>query len=92
MEEVPHWKQAELEAKRKKELQAKYPNIGKIVKYEGEYGVIIFGDFGNGKEEEIVRWDSKDEADTEQFGFFDYEYIDNHEFEHINPDGTLKQD
>jgi len=93
-EEIPYWKQLEIEANQKKELHAKYPDLGKIVKYQGEYGVVIMGsyEFGNDDiHEQVVRWDSPKEFDSEQYGFFDYEYIDEYEFKYINMDGTLKE-
>ena len=39
---MEQWKIDMNEAKRKKELKKKYPHIGKIVKYKGEYGVVCF--------------------------------------------------
>lgn len=91
-EEVPNWKQKMLDAKAKKEMDSKYPDLGKIVKYSGEYGLVILGDYGNNENEEVVRWDTPKEFDNEQYGFFDYEYIDEYEFKYINLDGTLKEE
>lgn len=99
---MEQWKIDMNEAKRKKELKKKYPHIGKIVKYKGEYGVVCFDpDF---KIEDInstsdikyfddiyaVRWDTNTIFDYEQYGFLDYEYIDSYDFKYINMDGTLK--
>lgn len=99
MEEViPHWKQAQLEAEQKRAEQKSYPELGKIVKFSGEYGVVIFTEDYKGDtsmhpiEALCVRWDTPKEFDSEQFGFFDYEYIDEYEFKYINMDGTLKDE
>jgi hypothetical protein len=89
-EEVPYWKQQMIDSKKKKEQSRKYPDVGKIVKYDGEYGVVIVGDYGNGKMGSVVRWDTPNEDDTEQYGFFDYEYLGDYNFKHINKDGSLK--
>ena len=80
-------------AKELKLLKQKYPDLGKIVKYKGEYGVVILSSYckdGSGDIEEVVRWDTNTEFDNEQYGFLDYEYIDSYEFKYINIDGTLK--
>lgn len=82
------------EAKKAKLIKETYPNIGRIVKYKGEYGVVILGT--DCKDditiyEEVVRWDTNKEFDNEEFGFFDYKFIDEYEFKYINNDGTLKK-
>lgn len=81
-------------AKELKALKQKYPDLGKIVYYEGEYGIIILGSYckdGSGDIEQVVRWDTNKEFDNEQYGFLDYKYIDSYDFKYINIDGTLKK-
>jgi hypothetical protein len=95
-EDVPYWKQQMLDAQAKKEEAKKYPDLGKIVKFEGEYGVIILDTYHEGNEElkeQVVRWDTPREFDNEQYegSPFQYEFIDNYEFKYINMDGTLKE-
>lgn len=80
-------------AKELKVLKQKYPDLGKIVFYEGEYGVVILGSYcndGSGDIEEVVRWDTNKKFDNEQYGIIDYKFIDSYEFKYINIDGTLK--
>ena len=91
-ETVPHWKQAQIEAEKKRALKEKFPDLGKIVKFSGEYGVVILGSYTDGVEmqEQVVRWDTPNEFDSEQYGFFDYEYLDSYDFKYINMDGSLK--
>ena len=72
-----------------KRIEKKYPDLGKIVKFAGEVGVVVL--YPNDKDLELaVRWDTKDGNDYEQYGFFDYEYLDSYDFKYINLDGTLK--
>jgi hypothetical protein len=86
---MEYWQEQELLKKQKKELKKKYPDLGKIVKFAGEVGVVVLDP--NDKDWELaVRWDTKDENDYEQYGFFDYEYLDSYDFKYINLDGTLK--
>lgn len=92
-ETIPAWKQAQLDAEAKREQALKYPDLGKIVRYEGETGVVILGTFhrdGSGEVEQVVRWDTPKKWDSEQYGFFPYTYLDSYEFKYINQDGTLK--
>ena len=60
-------------------------DIGKIVRFSGEVGVVVMYEG-----EECVRWDTDKEYDYEQYGFFDYEYLDEYVFQYINMDGSLK--
>jgi uncharacterized alpha/beta hydrolase family protein len=86
---MEYWKEQELLKKKRIELKQKYPELGKIVKFSGEVGVVVI-DPNDTEWELAVRWDTKDENDYEQFGFFDYEYLDSYDFKYINLDGTLK--
>jgi hypothetical protein len=100
---MEHWEIEMIKSKKAKALREKYPDIGKIVKYKGEYGVVIFDPNFNLEDEYpeykpgmctdayAVRWDTRREYDLEQYGFFDYEYVEHYEFKHINMDGSLKQ-
>jgi len=86
-----YWEIQRDRAKSEKDLLKKHPEIGKIVKYDGEYGVVLYRpDIKFNLHGLVVRWDTKKKEDFEQFGFFDYEYIDNYEFKYINKDGSLK--
>lgn len=88
---MQYWEIEKKKAEEKRELQKKYPDLGKIVKYEGEVGVVILGsyDYSNPEDiEEVVRWDTNKEWDNEQYGFFNYQYLDSYNFKYINPDGT----
>ncbi len=98
---MEHWEEEMIKSKAKNALKEKYPDIGKIVKYKGEVGVVIFDPNFNFEDEYpeyepgkysdayAVRWDTKKESDLEQY-FFDYEYLDSYDFKFINIDGTLK--
>lgn len=102
MDTLPEWKLLEIEAKKKQKLKSDYPDIGKIVTYKGDYGVVVFKPDWKPEDEDpcykpgmytdayAVRWDSKKEFDYEDYGFLDYTYLDEYEFKHINKDGTLK--
>ena len=63
--------------------------IGKVVKYKGEYGIVVVQD-----NTLCVRWDTKKEFDSERLdgGNFIPEIASdqNYEFKWINRDGTLK--
>ncbi len=99
---MENWEIEMNKAKAKKSIKDKYPDLGKIVKFKGEYGVVVLSpDFkledertdykpGSYTDAYCVRWDSSEEFDHEQYGFFDYEYIDSYDFKYINMDGTLK--
>jgi hypothetical protein len=101
---MEHWELEMIKAKKAREIKQNYPDIGKIVKYKGEYGVVIFDPNFNLEDEYLeykpgmytdayaVRWDSRKEFDLEQYGFFDYEYIEQYEFKFINLDGSLKEE
>jgi hypothetical protein len=94
MSDIPYWKQQQLEAESKKKIAEQYPDLGKIVRYQGETGIVILGSYcrdGSSGVEEVVRWDTPKEFDNEQYGFFPYTYLDSYEFKYINPDGTLKK-
>jgi hypothetical protein len=100
---MEQWEEEMIKAKEKKSLKEKYPDIGKIVKYKGEVGVVVFNPNFNFEDEYpeykpgmytdayMVKWDNKKEWDYEQYGFFEYEYLDSYEFKFINIDGTLKK-
>lgn len=82
-----------MKSKEKKSLEKKYPDLGKIVKYKKEVGIVVLGsyDYSNpDMKQEVVRWDSNKEWDYEQYGFCDYQYLDFYNFKYINLDGTLK--
>lgn len=99
---MEYWKEQEELKKKRQQLKKNYPEIGKIVKFSGEVGVVVFTPDWNVEDENpeykpggytdgySVRWDTPDESDYEQYGFFDYEYLDSYDFKHINMDGTLK--
>ena len=98
---MEHWEIEMIKSKKEKELKKKYDKIGKIVKYRGEYGLVVFDpefkDDGTPYIEGVdysdryaIRWDSKKEFDLEQY-FFPYEFIDSYEFNYINMDGSLKE-
>jgi hypothetical protein len=97
---MEHWELEMIKSKKEQELKKKYPDIGKIVKYKGEYGLVVFDstfeDDGEPFDKDkfyidayAIRWDSKREFDLEEY-FFDYEFIDSYEFNYINMDGNLK--
>jgi hypothetical protein len=65
-------------------------DIGKIVKYSGEYGIVMVINEDN-KPSIVVRWDTHKEDDFEQYGQLEYKFIDEYEFKYINMDGTLKK-
>ena len=35
------WEQEKLKAEQAREFKAKYPNLGRTVRYKGEYGVVV---------------------------------------------------
>jgi hypothetical protein len=100
---MEHWEIEMIKAKKAQEIKRKYPDVGKIVKFKGEYGVVIFDPNFNFEDEYpeykpgsysdayAVRWDTKKEFDLEQY-FFDYEYLDSYEFKYINMDGSLRDE
>ena len=98
---MEHWKIEMEKSKKEKEIKKRYPELGKIVKFKGEYGIVLLSpDFefswdgynpGDEVEDLCVRWDTRKEFDSEQF-FFDYEYLDEYDFKYINMDGTLKDE
>ena len=102
-EEIPYWKQQMDIAKKKQALKTNYPDIGKIVRYKGDVGVVCFDP--NWKPEDeypdyvpgmytdayAVRWDTPKEFDYEQYGFFPYTHLDSYDFKYINMDGSLKK-
>lgn len=63
--------------------------VGKVVKFKGEYGIIVIKD-----DELFIRWDTKRVNDYESFdgGNWMPEIVkdQNYNFKHINIDGTLK--
>lgn len=95
-EEVPYWKQQQLKSDSKKALKLKYPDLGRVVFYKGEYGVLV--ETPNYEEGEdmcplSIRWDTNKENDFEEFsgGNWMPDFIDNpYTFKYINTDGTLK--
>lgn len=106
-EEIPHWKQQELLTKEKKEKEALYKekifgyaDLGKVVTYESEYGVLVLtSDFGldagpDGLPEVCIRWDTAKEFDFEEYngGNVIADIVtEAYTFKHINQDGTLKK-
>ncbi len=55
---MEHWEQQAKKAKEKKELQAKYPLLGKRVRRKGrgnkwEEGIVVLDTFDDGTEEEL---------------------------------------
>ena len=86
VEYMEYWQEQEEIKKQKKLLKEKFPLIGQIVYYKGEYGVVLYDEDDN---DYMVRWDTNRESDYEGFGL-PYKYIDKYEFKYINMDGTLK--
>ncbi len=83
------WWEEQKKLKEERELEKKkYPLLGTIVKFSGEYGVLVKDEDSEGRY--LVRWDNKRESDFEEFAQLNYEYPTDYELKHINPDGTLK--
>lgn len=99
---MEYWQEQEMLKKQRQKLKNDYPDIGKIVQFKGEVGVVVFSPDWKIEDEDpnykpglyteayAVRWDTKDENDYEQYGFFDYKYLKSYNFKFINIDGTLK--
>lgn len=97
---MEYWQEQELLKKQRNLLKTNYPDIGKIVQYKGETGVVVFSPDWKIEDESpgykpglyteayCVRWDTNREFDHEQYGFFDYKYLKSYEFKYINPDGS----
>ena len=66
-------------------------DIGKIVKYSGEYGLVMLAPSTVKFDKIVVRWDTNKDCDYEGYGQLEYKFIDEYEFKHINLDGTLKK-
>lgn len=97
-EKVPYWKQQELKAKKKKNKEEElkksitaYEDIGKVVSYRGEKGILVLGQMC-GQPEVVIRWDTSKKEDYEGYlGFAGLKFIEEPiELKHINRDGTLK--
>lgn len=102
MNEIPYWKQQELDKKSKKEHEIWLSEnvigynefFGKTIFFSGEYGVMILGE-DKGKPCLIMRWDTPKEFDGETFygGNWVPDIIEEpYEFTYINRDGTLKEE
>lgn len=91
---MEQWEKDMIEAKKKKELKEKYPELGKIVRRKGrskwEYGVVVLDKFDDGNEEELfIRYDSVEES-LEQLCGLPFEVDENYELKFINIDGSVK--
>lgn len=89
-ETIPHWKQQQLEAEQKKFLKQWYPEIGKIVSFSGEVGVVVFSPGWKVEDEDpeyfkykpgefyteaySVRWDTKSDFDYEEYAEGTFDY------------------
>ncbi len=88
------WNGYEFVNKKKKEVLdfVGAEDIGKIVQYKGEKGVLVRTP--SHLEEHIgkicVRWDNKKEDDYEGYYGMPCKFIDDYELKYINADGTLK--
>jgi hypothetical protein len=85
-ESIPEWKRLQLEAERNRLIKSKLPDLGKIVRYKGDTGVVTLSpdksldDYTIEQLNEMhpvdmqnfiaVRWDTDKEYDYEQYGFF----------------------
>ena len=67
-------------------------DIGKIIHYKGEKGVVIKTPLELAEHigEVCVRWDNKKKNDYEGYYGLPCEFVDDYELKHINIDGTLK--
>lgn len=88
------WNGYEFVNKKKKEILdfAGAEDIGKIVQYKGEKGVIIRtpSNLVEHIGEVCVRWDNKKSDDYEGYYGMPCKFIDDYELKYINTDGTLK--
>lgn len=99
-----NWKEynerKKFEKERIKELEEEFPDLGKIVYYDGEYGLVILDrhitieqliadNYDKSIEPICVRWDSNKDYDYEQYGFLNYKFIDNYNFKHIKKEDYI---
>lgn len=90
------WHSYEFMNIKKKEIEVlDFPgaeDIGKIVQYSGEKGVVIRTpkDLIENLGEVCIRWDNKRKDDYEGYYGMPCTFIDDYELKHINIDGTLK--
>lgn len=90
-DEVPYWKQQQLEAEAKRAFALKHPLLGKVVKRMGEYGVIVIAPEPDELEQEYyIRFDNKKKNDMEGLWGLPFEEAPNYVLKYINLDGTLK--
>lgn len=96
MSELPEWKQRQLDALKRLALKEKFPEIGKIVKFEGEFGIIVHRDQVPSNYQErltdnwdlFIAWDSPEGGEYEQYGFFgDIIYDGDYTLKYINSNG-----
>ena len=97
MREIPYWKQEMLKAEKRNKIKEDFPDLGRIVKYRGEYGVVVYEDLVKevtGEDAEYgplyVSWDSKGGGDFEGFPGLPYVFLDKYKFKNINNDGRSK--
>ena len=100
---MEHWQIEKEKSDKVKKIKNLYPDFGKIVKYEGEVGLVVFNPKWKLEDERpdynpntytdaySVRWDSNDERDYEQYGSFDYEYLAEYEFKNFDKKQFLEQ-
>lgn len=58
------WEKLTREAKEKKELEKKFPYLGKKARrkgYKWEFGVIVLGSFDGKKQEEFIKYNENDQ-------------------------------
>ena len=87
-------KKEDEERKKIEEIIAKdqrYLDVGKIVRYGGETGVVVCDPNYADWDSIFVSWDTKGGNDYEGYGGLPYIFLDSYEFKYINPDGTKKQ-
>lgn len=88
---MEHWEIEKNKADAKKALHTKYPELGKIVTFQNEYGVVLLSE---DSEELCIRWDTNQEFDFEQYPYGcwgdGFKFVEKYEFKYINMDGTLK--
>lgn len=67
-------------------------DIGKIVRYDNETGIVLYDPEYADWDSIFVRWDTNKENDYEGYGGLPYIFLDSYDFKYINKDGTLKEE